>query len=840
MEAKTWAKVKDIFAGTVDLGEDERCLKLDEICNGDQDLRAEVEVLLRSNDEAVEFIESPAFTVSDAVAPDFEPVTGKVIGHYRVEREIGRGGMGAVFLAKRDDGEFQQEVAIKIVSSSFPGRESLRRFRQERQILARLNHPNIARLLDGGVTGDGLPYLVMEYVRGDPLIEHADGQKLSIDDRLRLFLKICRAFAYAHSNLIIHRDIKPSNILVTRDNEPKLLDFGLAKFLDIENDELRTATNFRALTPAYASPEQMRGDPITTASDIYSLGVVLYELLTGTRPFAYESETFEKMIQLVSNSEPVKPSEATSFQEGEKERKGEREKRITNSQLSTLDSRLLRGDIDNIVLMAMRKEPERRYRSAEQLADDIERHLNGLPITASKDTFAYRSSKFVKRHGIGVASASVLALVLIAGIITTTWQARAARRAQARAETIGAFLQSMLGAAAPEAKGKDVTVKDILADASARAKVELADDPEAMAQVLMTLGRAYVSLSLYQQAENELREAAAVGEKSSGSLNSTTAASLAWLGIALAYQNKFAEGESVSQRAVELERKLHPDGGEDLGYALFGYSSNLIQKGDAAAALPAAKEASEIIKRTLGERHGYYLATLNQIALANESLGNLDEAERLFRQTLAQADLIEPRYCIYIAQASVFLGRKLIKKGNYNEAETQLRKAETIYREVLSDSDPSIAYIKQLSGKIHIQRREFDRAAGELRDSVDMFLKSFPPENVFVLRSKIDLGLALTRAGKLAEGEQYLREAQTAAAKTLPSESSLRAGIESTLGECMTAKRQFAEAETALLKALAAQQTQDVPNGQALIETKLRLATLYTAWNRPAEAQKYQ
>ena len=411
-----------------------------------------------------------------------------MIGHYRVVREIGRGGMGTVFLAKRDDGEFQQEVAIKVVSSAFLGRESLRRFRQERQILAGLNHPNIARLLDGGVTDDGLPFLVMEYVAGDPLTEYADKQSLSIDSRLRLFLRICRAFSYAHGNLIVHRDIKPSNILVTSDGEPKLLDFGLAKIIDIEKDEVRTATNFRALTPAYASPEQLRGDAITTASDIYSLGVVLYELLTGTRPFAHESVTFEKMIQLVSNSDPIKPSDATKT-EREKGRKGEGEKRITNSRLLTLDSRLLRGDIDNIVLMAMRKEPERRYRSVERLAIDIERHLNGLPITATEDTFVYRSTKFVKRHWIGVASVSVIALVLIAGIITTTWQARAARGAQARSETIGAFLQSMLGSAAPEAKGADVKVKDILADASVRARTELADDPEAMAQVLMTLGK---------------------------------------------------------------------------------------------------------------------------------------------------------------------------------------------------------------------------------------------------------------------------------------------------------------------------------------------------------------
>ena len=842
MDAKTWIKVKDIFSGIVDLDEAERSLKLNKICNGDHELRAEVVALLRSNDEVEDFIEEPAFIVSDALPPDVEPTTDKVIGHYRVVREIGRGGMGTVFLATRDDGEFKQEVAIKVVSSAFLGRESLRRFRQERQILAGLNHPNIARLLDGGVTDEGLPYLVMEFVEGEPLIEHADKHNLSIDERLRVFLKICRAFAYAHGNLIVHRDIKPSNILVTSDGDPKLLDFGLAKILDIESEEDRTATNFRALTPAYASPEQIRGDTITTASDIYSLGVVLYELLTGSRPFNYESATFEKMIQMVSVSEPVLPSQAASRSRrgGEEEKRRRGAKTVVPSSPPLLFSpSQLKGDIDNIVLMAMRKEPERRYRSVEQLADDIERHLKGLPITASQDTFTYRSSKFIRRHWIGVASAVVIILVLIAGIITTSWQARAARRAQARSETIGAFLQNMLGSAAPEAKGSDVKVKDILAEAATRARTELADDPEAMAQVLLTLGRTYVSLTLYGQAEIELRAAAEASEKANGISHPTTAASLAWLGIALAYEDKFVEGETVSMRAVELERNLHPDGSEDLGYALFGYAANLMQKGDAATSLKAAREASEDIKQSLGEQHGYYLATINQTALANDYLGNLDEAERLYRQTLVQADSVEPRYRIFIAQAALFMGKLLIKKGNFDTAEIYLNKSETVYRDVLGDSNTTIAYIRQISGKIRIHRHDFNGAVMELRESLEMFSKSLPPENGYVLQSKMALGLALTRAGKLSEGEQYLREAQTAAAKTLPPASALRAEIESTLGECLTARGQFAEAETLLTGARAAEESETTSTSQTAFETKRRLSALYKAWNRPAESRKY-
>lgn len=839
MDAKTWEEIKEIFAEVIGLDDVDRRHRLDELCDGDQKIRVEVEALLRSNDEVENFIEEPAFTVASALPTDAEPTVDKMIGHYRILREIGRGGMGTVFWAERDDGEFQQEVAIKVVSSAFLGRENLDRFRQERQILAGLNHPNIARLLDGGVTDDGLPYLVMEYVDGRSLIEHADTQNLSIDERLRLFLKICRAFAYAHGNLIVHRDIKPSNVLVTADGEPKLLDFGLAKILDIDNNRIRTDSYFRALTPAYASPEQIRGDQITTASDIYSLGVVLYELLTGSRPFNYDSLTFERMIEIASGSGPVPPSAALK-KGGEKRRREEREKKNADSRLLTLDSRLLRGDIDNIVMMAMRSESDRRYRSVEQFANDIECHLAGLPISATANTFGYRGSKFVRRHWIGLASASIIVLTLIGGIIATTWQAREARRAQARSETVGSFLQNMLGSAAPEAKGSDVKVKDLLADAALRARNELADDPDALADVLLRIGRTYISLTLNDQAETELRAAVAVSEKANGEQHPVTAASLALLGMALGFQNKSDEGLRVSQRAVAVGRKLYPNGHEDLGSALYAVALNHLQRGEATEALPFALESSDIIRRFLGERHGYYLATINEIALVHERLGNIDEAEKYYRQTIEQGEGMDRRYRIYLAQASTYLGRILLKKNQTQDAVSHLKNAEAIYRDVLGDSNTSVAYILQILGTIHIERGEFEQAREKLGRSLEMFTESLPEEHGFVLQSKVILGLALTRSGKSSEAERHLREAKSAADKTLQPESALRAEIDSTLGECLTARRQFAEAEVLLLSSRSVQTISNAPPGHPSFETRRRLRKLYRAWHRPAEARNYE
>ena len=382
---------------------------LDEFCDGDDELKAEIESLLAFEDKAENFLEVSLAKHTAQILPERESkLFGKQFGHYKIIREIGRGGMGAVFLAERTDGEFEQQVALKIVRQTILDAESEKRFRSERQILASLNHPNIARLLDGGVSENGEPFLVMEYVEGESLTEFAQKRDLNVQERLKLFLKICSAVGYAHRNLIVHRDIKPGNILVTKEGEPKLLDFGLAKILDFDSDLTQTATAFRALTPAYASPEQLRGEKVTTASDIFSLGVVLYELLTETRPFDLKTNSFDEIVRSVSEVIPLKPSE------------------VNNPQL--------KGDLDNIVMMALRKEPERRYKSVELFSADIERHLSGLPVAARPATFSYYAGKFIRRNWAISSVAALLLLSLIAGMIATIWQARVARAERDRAE----------------------------------------------------------------------------------------------------------------------------------------------------------------------------------------------------------------------------------------------------------------------------------------------------------------------------------------------------------------------------------------------------------------------
>jgi eukaryotic-like serine/threonine-protein kinase len=443
-----WERLNEVFHAAVELAPEQRVGFLDYVCSQDADLRAEVERLIAAHERAGRFIEDPAIAQA---APWLSGASqalpaGHRFGPYRVIRELGRGGMGAVYLAERADGQFEQQVALKLIKRGMDTDLVLQRFRAERQILASLDHPNIARLLDGGTTDDGRPYFVMEYIDGQPIDEYADARSLSVDDRLRLFLQVAGAVTYAHQHLIVHRDIKPVNILVTPDGLPKLLDFGIAKVLHADPDEATsTLTGLRLLTPEYASPEQVEGRPVTTASDVYSLGVVLYELLTGRSPYRPKSRDPLDVAEAVRTTDPERPSTAVTHPAAAQ---GHRRAGLASDRAGATGGgsteklrRRLRGDLDVIVLAALRKEPERRYASVEQFARDITRHLEGLPVQARADTFRYRAGKFVRRNRIAVVGAALLGMALIGGTVATAWQAhearvqaQLARAAQARAE----------------------------------------------------------------------------------------------------------------------------------------------------------------------------------------------------------------------------------------------------------------------------------------------------------------------------------------------------------------------------------------------------------------------
>ncbi len=827
--AEAWERIQELFAAAVDLPPLERAAFLERECYGDDTVRREVQSLIDSDEQAETFIENPAGAIpSDLLdAPEAETsLAGRHFGPYEIVRELGRGGLGAVYLAIRSDGEYRKEVAVKLIRRGLDTDDILRRFRNERQILAQLDHPNIARLIDGGTTDDGLPFFVMEYVKGEPISAYCDTHRLDTNRRLELFRKVCGAVTYAHQNLVIHLDLNPSNILVTAEGETKLLDFGIAKLLTADDELMftQTAPGLRAMTPEYASPEQIRGERITTASDVYSLGVLLYELLTGTKPYRLKTRTTEDVSRAITDQEPQRPSAAVA---------------ASRSALS--------GDLDNIVLMALRKEPSRRYATVGEFSEDIRRYLEGRAVVAHKDTLSYRAGKFVRRNKVGVAAAAIVLLSLVGGIIATAWQAQNARRQRdlaqqerAKADRINSFLQEMLGSATPEGKGMDVKVSDLLSEASRRARIELATQPEVMASVLMTLGRTGVSIGTFDRAEADLRAAVEASVKSSGEMHPTSASSMGWLSLAHYYLGNNEEGIRIGQRAIELLRQLHPAGHEELGVALYSTGVNLYESGDAAAAEVCLAEAVDLIKRHLGEQHGYHLATLAALGRAVEAAGRFDEAEALYRDAIAKGRGVEGRYRIFLAQASAILGFGLTNKGRYSEAAEPLAEAETIYREIFGDLNPSSGVIKLDKARGRLFTGDLDGAAAEYAEAAEHLERYYPPHDGRVISARAGRAVAVTRLGDAQAGETELRSALELHRQAPSADAVAVAIAESALGECLTAQRRFDEAESLLLPAAETLKNRLRAHDTRVAETRARLANLYERWGKPELAEKHR
>src|SRR5579862_4522499 len=523
-KSNRWLRIEYLFYAALEL-EEGRTAFLDEACGGDAELRKEVESLLHSSGQTMGFLRQPVLQAAQQITAE-DGLSAKRIGAYQLLRVIGEGGMGKVYLAARADDLYQKEVAIKTVQGGLgQNRAMLLRFRSERQILANLDHPNIARLLDGGITEDGLPYLVMEYVNGVRLDDYCRVNKLATEQRLQLFCTVCAAVDYAHKNLVVHRDIKPANILVTAEGVPKLLDFGIAKLLNPESGDLaKTLTSERMMTPEYASPEQVRGDQVTTSTDVYALGVLLYELLAGRRPFQLATTSPFEMARIICEQEPELPSVVST----------------ANSELAPPDaSRKLSGDLDNIVLMAMRKEPARRYVSVGQFAEDIEAFLGGYPVRARTDTWGYRSGKFIHRHRAGVIATIVVAVALVGFSIGMGLFARRAQRERMAAEREAQFLNSIFESTTPaQTRGKQITGRELLDDGAKRIDTEFSGEPQLQATLFDNIGRAYLGLGLYQKAETVLQRAYDLRKRTLGVTNLNTASTLDSLATAIRLENE--------------------------------------------------------------------------------------------------------------------------------------------------------------------------------------------------------------------------------------------------------------------------------------------------------------
>jgi serine/threonine-protein kinase len=858
--AETWERVQEIFNAAADLPSGDRAALLERECAGDVTLRDEVESLLASDEQATSFIEDPASAMPrdllDATAEE-EDFAGRRFGAYRVLREIGRGGLGAVYLAARADEQFEKQVAIKVVKRGLDTDDILRRFRAERQILAQLDHPNIGRLTDAGSTEEGLPYFVMEYVEGESITSYCETHRLSTAARLKLFRDVCSAISYAHQHLVIHRDIKPSNILVTKDGVPKLLDFGIAKVLHSEDPlAAHTMTGIRVMTPEYASPEQVRGLPINTASDIYSLGVLLYELLTNQKPYRLTSNTSEELSRAVLDQIPERPSTAVAL-------------RGDNLGGAVIDQSSLRGDLDNIVLMAMRKEPERRYASAAAFADDIWRHLEGLPVLAHKDTVPYRASKFVRRHALGVTAAGLVLLTLVGGIIATAWQGRRAtrharqaeeqarvasaerdraQREGAKAQGINTFLQNILGFSDPtwmatRGNAHQTTIAEAIDEAARRAETELADQPEVLAAVQHSIGRIYENRGRVDRAEALLRSSLEIRRGVLGPEHPETAQSMASLGETCVKGGKTAEADTLLRDAVAILRQTQNRSLTDtkwLGVALSGLGTAQVAKGDAAEGERFLLEALQATDKLLGDDRNIIPMVLHNLGALRFEQGDVDRAIAYLQRAVEENRQASADLRFSIANNLSNLGSYVAMTGDHAKAESLLHESIALYRATIGEESQKITFPMIHLAHVHYLRGNFPQAREVIDHVIGIQHRVLSHGHIDFSRSWLVLGNILTRTGEAAGGETYLRKALELRGRTYAEGHWRLAEVHMALGNCLAEQERHAEAEPLLLASHSALDAKLGPQDPRTLDARRSLVQLYETTGKAELAAGYR
>jgi eukaryotic-like serine/threonine-protein kinase len=821
------ARAEAIFDAALERAPEERAAFVAAECGAEVALCAQVMSLLAAHERAGGILEEDARSLlPGADAPDR-------LGPYRIEREIGRGGMGVVYEAERDDGQFLRRVAIKVLPAGGDG--GLRqRVLAERQILAALDHANIARLLDGGVTNDGRPYLVMEHVEGLPIDVFCDRMRLTVNERLRLFVVVARAVAYAHRNLIVHRDLKPSNILVTTDGTPKLLDFGIAKLMNpgLGGMAAHALHGRLELTPEYASPEQLRGEALTTQSDIYSLGVLLYELLSGRRPF--HARALAELVPLVCDEDAERPSsraprdEVLPLLDGSS--RSVRASAVARS-MQTTPARLareLRGDLDAVISVALRKEPRNRYASADLLVEDIDCYLAGKPVGARSGGRAYALGKLARRHRITAAAIVAGGLALVVGAGAALWQASIAQSARDRAELahqeaerVSEFVLSLFEAAVPEAAGgQAITARDLVQRGVRRIDA-LQDQPAVQASLLAVLGRVLESLAEYDQAQL-LTERALTLLEATG--DEAGAARMHFQhGTILRGRGDYRAAERAFLQAREIQMRLLGAGHPDLGPTYHNLARMSVYLGDMREAQRRADEAYEIQRSALGETHAATLQSRLLAGVVQRRRGLVDEAERTIRAVIALRPQAANSRLTDAFQDRLQLADLLLL------TERDLPEAERIYNDVLAQtqaSNPEDLFVwfwaKSSLVTLHAMRGNVDdalRLAHELRAARQSVYGPDHPSASPVLIAGL-----LVRAGRLDEAQQLYREAIASLRASLGERHPSYLSALGSMTNLHLQRGEYAVADSILLRIMAIRMEQDGPDAPAVPDLLWRRA----------------
>lgn len=848
MTPERWRQIEEILENALDLDAEARRDLIDASCEDDPALKAEVEELLAADDDPLELLEQHAASFAGpAWKEDVLPVSAlpspleSEFGSYRLLREIGRGGMSRVFLAERVDDRLERRAAIKILHPSHRNRYELeRRFHAEGLVLASLSHPNIAQVFDAGVDDQGRPFLIMEYIEGDPITEHCSTTRCSIDECLSLFLEVCSAVQHAHQRLVVHRDLKPSNILVDRVRKVKLLDFGIAKLLAARNgttSEVLTRTGVLPMTPEYAAPEQIQAGEITTATDVYALGLLLYELLTGSRAYRLDGRTPSEIEQVICYVEPRRPS-VVGLEQGDRE----------GRELS----KSLRGDLDTIALKALCKEPSIRYGSAEALAQDVVRYREGLPIEARAPSVRYRALRFVQRHRLGVAFALLVFLGLVGFAATMAWQQEqtALERDRTRverdkAEHLGDFLLGLFAASDPsEALGEETTAKQLLERGVERIS-EMDEKPELQARMLDVLGTVYGNLGNLEQARGLLERAIEIEiERSPAGEDTLDLADMRdHLAAVLIQQSEYEAAESLWRSVLETRRRLLGPLHVDVASSLNNLGVALQEGGKAAAAEAPHREALDLRRKVLGNEHPDVAESLINLGNLLHEVGRYEESETLLRESLhtlrAAYGFVHPR----IADADNSLANLLARVGRHAEAEPLMRESLELRRQVFGNnhhlvakslndlavllqnrgdfqaSTPvfeealrsyelllgsdhlAVAIVGNNLGRVLVLEGRFERAAARFRSSLEIAERALGPNNWIASKSLTGIGAALDGQNDHAAAEIRYRQAVTMARQVLASDHPQLATPLLELGRLLVKEGRSSEAQASLHEA---------------------------------------
>lgn len=892
--ADRFARIEKFFHDASALRESERDAFVRE--RVDAELRDELMALLRSDSRAGAFVDDPGNAHGGLRKKVPDPLRGERVGSYRLVERIAEGGMGVVYRAAREDGAFAQEVAVKLMRGGLVTERQLRRFESERRLLARLAHPNIARLYDGGTTERGAPYLAMEFIRGEPIDVYCERAKLTIEQRVKLFVGVCDAVHSAHQNLVIHRDLKPSNVLVDERGQPKLLDFGVAKLVADEDTDVRaTETIARVFTPEYASPEQFSGAPLTTATDVYSLGVMLHVLLTGVKPFEVAGLSDPAFSRIVCEREATRPSALVESRTGT--RPGEpKTERVTSfaEHLGTTRDRLarhLRGDLDRIVLMALRKEPSRRYASVEQFASDLRRFLLGLPVIARPDTVGYRAAKFVRRNWLAVSLSALIVMSLTAGLIVALRLTAVAKRQTTIAEQQTALARQQRGIAeqqtdvanqqkriAEEHRAQAEEQRDIVLAERDHARIEatsgteiandllavffgarefspaeretarenvlrradvarrrFADRDHLRANMLHALGRVCAQLGCIDDAEALVREAHDIRVRLFGENSLEVALSLDGLGQLAFDRSHFQEARALFEKALALQRTLPVDVHTDVALVLNNLAATMNRLGETAQARAMHEEALALRIERYGERSIEVAESWNNLAGVEWRLRSYDAAENALRRAVSIRSAILGDRAPETLQSEANLATLFAQQRKWPEAISQFEHIAGAYRALGAAGEEGLIHVlSNLADALAFADR-LGEAEPIAREAVEHSKVTHGPEHRVTARARAILADVLRRTKRPAEA-RVLYEVSLATTRDVAGLERTHALTASAYGMCLLDLGEPAAAVKALRGALDVLDPKSKPTGEGA-PARFSLAQALHALGEDAEAR---